>query len=181
MKPTVNGSAGVSLNPALGDVTEMENFRMTFSEDLLNHFVGSLIRNLNDIQRLWFILQDGSFQLNIHGTRYVAYALTARFEVESVTYNPSEQTIKFRQTEATRVRGRFLLGKCLSLLVDDPLRDYLVSFDFISAEGPVYTLTLRRTETMRSFFDTELTGLKLTELFPFETLRIHPGEISFTN
>lgn len=157
----------------------MPNHRMTFSEDLLNHFVGSLIDGLDEIQTLNFDLRDGSFFLSIHGKRYVNYALRAQFRVASVTYSTSTQTIVFQQLGPTEIRGRFAFGGLLSHLVDEPLKDYLSGFEFVSVSDSDYTFTLRKSENMRSFFDTTLTGKPLTELFPFDDLKIRPSEIAF--
>lgn len=157
----------------------MPTHRMTFSEDLLNHFVGSLIEELDEIQSLQFDLLDGSFSLSIHGKRYVNYALQAEFQVSSVTYSKTAQTVVFRQIEPTGIRGRFPFGGLLSHLVDEPLKDYLAGFEFVSVNNTEYTFTLRDSESMRSFFDTTLTGKTLTELFPFDDILVRPGEIAF--
>lgn len=157
----------------------MPNHRMTFSQDLLNHFVGSLIEGLDEIQGLHFDLRDGSFFLKIHGKRYVNYVLRAQFRVADVTYSKTTQTIVFEQIDDTGVRGRFAFGGVLSHLVDEPLKDYMSDFDFVTVSGSEYTFTLRKSAGMRSFFDTTLTGKTLTELFPFEDLLVRPGEIAF--
>lgn len=156
----------------------MTSYRMSFSEDLLNHFVGSLIEGLAEVESLWFDLKDGSFRLHIHGKRYVNYALSADFAVASVSYSPSEQTIVFRQIGRTDIRGRFYFGEYLSKLVDEPLKDYLDGFEFVDVAGDEYTFVLRRSESMRTFFDTTLVDYKLTELFPFDDLLIRPSEIT---
>jgi hypothetical protein len=152
---------------------------MSFSEDLLNHFVGSLLEDVTEIKTLWFNLDDGSFTLNIHGFRYVDYAIQGQFRVGEVQYSSDVQTIVFHQLGATTIRGRFWMGEYLSYLVDEPLKDYLGGFDFVSVNGSSYTFKLRETETMQSFFDTELTGHKITDLFPIDDLLIRPNEIAF--
>lgn len=157
----------------------MPTHRMTFSEDLLNHFVGSLIEGLLEIQALQFDLRDGSFFLKIEGKRYVNYTLRAQFRVVNVAYSTSTQTIVFQQIGTTEVRGRFPFGGVLSHMVDEPLKEYLEGFEFVSVSGSDYTFTLRKSENMRSFFDTTLTGKPLTQLFPFDDLMIRPSEIVF--
>lgn len=157
----------------------MQGIKMSFSERLVNHFVGLLIEELEEVNRLWFELRDGYFNLNIHGTRYVNYALWSRFEIAEVRYSIDEQTLVFRQTRPTEVRGQFFMGEYLSRFVDDPLGDYLEGFEFVEAQDSLYTFVLRKSESMRSFFDTTLTGRTLTELFPFEDITVRPEELIF--
>jgi hypothetical protein len=147
------------------------------SEDLLNHFIGKLMEGLDEIERLWLDLEDESFFLNIHGYRYVNYSIQAQFEVVEVDYSPQHQTVVFRQLGPTELRGRVPFGRHLSKLVDEPLKEYLCGFDFVSYRNNKYTFDLRRSETMRSFFDLELTGVPLTILFPFSDLKVNSDEV----
>lgn len=147
------------------------------SQSLLNHFVGKLMGGVEEVETLWLDLRDGCFELHIDGHRYVPYHLSARFEVVEVDYSPRSQTVVFHQTRPTTVRGRFPGGGVLASLVDEPLKDYLLGFDFVSHLNGNYTFDLRRSESMRSFFDLELTGHPLTVLFPFSDLRVTAGEV----
>lgn len=155
----------------------MSQRSLSMSQSLLNHFVGKSMESVDEIERLWLNLEDGYFDLYIDGHRYVPYHLNARFEVVEVDYSPQTQTVVFKQTRQTTVRGRFPGGRILSKLVDEPLKDYLLGFNFVSYLNEKYTFDLRRSESMRSFFDVELTGYPLTILFPFNDLIVCPNEV----
>lgn len=157
----------------------MPSYRMEFSEDLLNYFTASLIEGLDAIQSLWFDLNDGNFFVNVHGKKYVNYALRAQFYVLEVNYSTDTQIIKFKQLDRTDVRGRFPMGNALRYLTDKPLQNYMTELKFVSYQNSVYTFNLRDTDTMKNFFDTELTGYRITELFPIDELKIHSDGIEF--
>lgn len=168
-------AAGLRYNAVVMSDEDKSTIRV--SESLVNHIFTTITRPVDVVDGGQINLQDDSFDIVIKGVkdkgfRLIEYRLQASFAVEVVSYGPDEQILDFFQTGSTTVEGRNTVDSVLTRLARDPLRDFLLRYDFIIPRPEGYRLTLS-TEAFSSNF----AGTNIAELFPVRSIKLYSNEL----